>query len=138
MGIRGPKPKPGAVLKLTGSRRAGGRDESRPVADGRTPKCPPWLTDDAKKFWFKTVRMLKELGILSSSDAGAIGRYCMYSVLWTREMQNPARSELTLNKYANQLCRLEQALGLNPSARAGLKIEPLPQPENDPFERLKK
>jgi len=125
-------------LKLTGSRRAGGRDETRPMADGITPRVPEWLEADARKLWFKTVRMLKELGILSSSDAGAIARYCEYSALWVREMQNPARSESTLNKYANQLCRLEQALGLNPSARVRLKTEPLPQPEDDPFERLLK
>ena len=123
MGKRGPQKKPTAILKLHGSRKVEQRkNEPKPPAGG--PICPVWLTGEPRKVWQRITPKLKRMGVVSTIDGFALARYCLYVALWMNELNKKAgRSELTMNRYANQLNRLEQAFGLTPSARAGLKVE---------------
>lgn len=124
---KGRKPTPTAKLRLTGSRRAGDRP-NEPVIDG-LPERPAWLTGAAAEQWDKLVPYLSETGIVTPIDAFALARYCAYSVLWLKELNNPGRTEATLERYANQLQRLETNFGLTPSARRGLVIQQPEQPD---------
>lgn len=73
--------------------------------------------------WERLSGMLQEMGVLSCVDTFAFARYCVYTVLWLKELGNPGRTEATLERYANQLARLENSFGLTPSARASMAIE---------------
>ena len=135
MGKRGPQKTPTAVLKLHGSRKIEGRKaEPKPPAAG--PICPIWLTGEPRKVWQRITPKLKRMGVVSSIDGFALARYCLYVVLWMAELnKNQGRSELTMNRYANQLNRLEQSFGLTPSARAGLSVDQAIAAD-DPLEQL--
>ena len=61
MGKRGPKPKPTAMLKLSGSKwvneTRSGRDKE-PAVEAAMPKCPTWLKDRrARAHWRKRLRV---------------------------------------------------------------------------------
>ena len=134
MGNRGPQKTPTATLKLHGSRKVEGR-KNEPMTKVSGPSCPHWLTGEARKIWHKIVPALKKMGVLGSVDGFALARYCLYAVLWLQELnKSVGRSELTMNRYANQLNRLEQSFGLTPSSRAGLSTGQTV--EKDPLEEL--
>ena len=121
MGKRGPKPEPTAKLAGKGSWRAKVRT-GEPKVDPGYPVCPAWMQGEARVTWDRIVPELVNLGIMTKLDGPAFSRYCVYSVLWLKELNHPARSESTLDRYANQLMRLEGSFGLTPSARSGLNV----------------
>lgn len=133
MGLRGPQKTPTATLKLHGSRKIGNRG-NEPKVKVSVPSCPRWLTGEGRKIWQRLIPQLKKAGVITKLDQFALARYCLYGILWMRELQNPGRTEATLERYANQLNRLEQSFGLTPSARASLSISP--PAEKDPLEEL--
>lgn len=134
MGKRGPMPTPTKVLKNRGSRRVKHR-----VGEAEPPPgeiiCPPWVTGEARVVWERLSQPLREMGVLTCIDTFAFARYCVYTVLWLRELSNPGRTEATLERYANQLSRLENCFGLTPSARAAMAME-RPEKEDDEFDLL--
>ena len=121
------------MLKLTGSRRAADRP-LEPMPEPGTPVCPEWLQGEARSLWGRIVPELVELGVMTKLDGFAFSRYCVYCVLWLKELNNPGRTEATLERYAGQLQKLETSFGLTPAARRGIEVR---QPEEtDPLEEL--
>lgn len=116
----GKQPTPTETLKLRGSWR--GKVRKREPKPTGTPICPSWLNGEAKKIWKRHVPGLVKTGVMKKIDGFAFARYCLYSVLWLKELSNPGRTEATLERYANQLYKLEQGFGLVPSARARLEV----------------
>ena len=130
----GPPRIPTATLKLRGPQLVPKRG-NEPKIKASAPSCPRWLTGEGRKIWQRLIPQLKKSGIITKLDQFAMARYCLYGVLWMRELQNPGRTEATLERYANQLNRLEQSFGLTPSARASLSVSAPPAKE-DPLEQL--
>jgi phage terminase small subunit len=122
MGKRGPKPTPTAKLQLRGSWRGNIRKKEPVPLNNSAPECPEWLNGEARNAWEKIAPQLSAMGCLENIDGFPFSRYCVYMVLWLKELGNPARSEATLDKYANQLNRLEQSFGLTPSARTNIAV----------------
>jgi P27 family predicted phage terminase small subunit len=139
MGQRGPKPTPTAVLEQRGSWRAKNRKDE-PVAEGK-PRCPQWLTGDAKRVWRQLMPKLHASGVAGEIDRNALARYCQLFVRWKeleqyiaekgtvypvknkdgvtvdmKELPHVARA----SKLADQLLKLEQQFGMTPAARAAL------------------
>jgi phage terminase small subunit len=123
MAKRGPKKTPTAILEKRGSWLAKTRD-GEPIVDAGYPPCPDWIKGEAREIWDRIVPELVNLGVMTKLDGFAFSRYCVYSVLWLKELGNPGRTEATLERYSNQCMRLEQSFGLNPSARASLETHP--------------
>ena len=137
MGKRGPKPKPTAMLKLSGSKwvneTRSGRDKE-PAVEAAMPKCPTWLKDRrARAHWRKTVKSLMEIGVLAAIDGDALARLCMtYSRYIDAQAELDESGEVCLNNkgvpvsspwsrvvesLAAQLLKLETEFGLTPSSR---------------------
>lgn len=135
VGKRGPQKTPTAQLKLHGSWRAKTRD-GEPLPPDGMPECPSWVTGEARNTWDRLSVDLYEMGVMTKIDNFAFARYCLYGVLWLKELSNPGRTEATLERYANQLNRLEQSFGLTPSSRASLKTEE--SKKDDPLDALLK
>ncbi len=76
MAIRGRKPKPTALKVLTGNpgQRPLNHDEPQPSAT--PPKCPAWLSKQAKAEWRKLAPELSRLGLLTLVDEGSLAGYC--------------------------------------------------------------
>lgn len=100
------------------------------------PDCPSWLKGDSRVIWGRLVRDLVDRGIITPLDGAAFARYCVYVSLWLKELSNPLRTEATLERYANQLNRLESSFGLTPSSRRSLKVEHDGVEDDDPLDAL--
>ena len=123
MGSRGPKKTPTAILEKRGSWLAKTRN-NEPIAIAEYPPCPDWIKGEALEIWERVTPQLVNMGVMTKLDGFAFSRYCVYSVLWLKELGNPKRNEASLERYANQLARLENAFGLTPSARTGIEVKP--------------
>jgi P27 family predicted phage terminase small subunit len=156
MGKRGPPKLPTQlkVLRGTGSFEPG---EVRPeIVKGLQP--PGWLTEDSKKIWFELSERLEKLGLLTSIDQNAFGRYCDIIPKWLRAKQKidqdgfyypiyhkqtrvqvkkgiPPQIKFLMqfpevaiySTLSKELSRLENLFGMNPSARASLRINETPK-----------
>lgn len=134
MGKRGPKKTPTAVLENRGSWRAKVRGgEPRPKVS--YPPCPEWMSPIAADIWNKLVPDLVNLGVMTELDSFSFGRYCTYAVLWLAELGSDDRKETTLEKYANQLSKIEREFGLTPSSRASLSVKE-PEEKKDGYLKI--
>jgi phage terminase small subunit len=122
VGKRGPKKTPTSILEKRGSWLAKTR-QGEPVVSADYPPCPDWIKGEARDIWDRVVPQLVNLGVMTKLDGFAFSRYCVYSVLWLKELGNPGRTEATLERYANQCSKLEAEFGLTPSSRSGLDVK---------------
>lgn len=145
MGARGPAPTPTAVLKLRGSWRADTRPGEPQPTRGR-PRCPAWLSPLAKKLWREAAKQLEQMGVLTVADGNCLARYARLHARWIladKRIQTETgepdelgeksdaegnylgevnRPEVdTIFRLETALQRLEDRLGLSPSARARLR-----------------
>src|SRR5690606_12656013 len=109
------------------------------------PTCPTWLSDDAKKEFRRLVKLLSEMGLIGSVDGNALARYASTWVRWRQAVQlleksgevvvykdeqgkvkaaQPAAFNSIARGRAEQLDRLEQSFGMNPSARSRIEVTP--------------
>lgn len=143
MGRRGPTPTPTEVLKQRGSRRAAART-GEPKPEAKTPRCPTWLSKEAKAVWKQVAKQLAELGVLTEIDGNALARYCSLWVRWRRATAHLEANGETyplldekgnvrclqqypevaiVNKLSVLLLRLEQEYGLTPAARTRIRVD---------------
>ena len=147
MGRRGPPPKPTRLRVLQGnpSKRPINENEPQPRKD--TPRCPAWLSEEAKKVWRRIVPELRRMGILTVVDGDALAAYCQTYARWKAAEQfiqqhgevYPIRDERGRMTYMQQFPQVtiarhnlhmlksyQQEFGLTPSARSRIEI-PLDQ-----------
>ena len=134
-GKSGPRPKPIAAIKRSGSNQIYNRKDELEVPVGM-PDCPEWLDEQAKAIWDEQVRKLYNLGVISVIDQIALALYCFsvsqflqlnntYTVkdivITTKtgaKKQNPAYE--ASGKAWDRILKISKELGLTPAARAGL------------------
>lgn len=73
---RGRKPTPTALRVLTGNPQHRPLDLREPQPDPSPPRCPSFLSREARKHWREIVPELARLGLLSRVDAGALEGLC--------------------------------------------------------------
>lgn len=151
MGKRGPRPKPNRLKQLQGSWR-GNINKREPKPDPAVPPCPKWLDPCAKRVWRRLVKQLVACGLLTSIDGNVFARYCRTYSRWRKAEEfidkygetYPLKAADGKVKFfttfpqvhiaaqlATQLGRLEQELGLSPSARSRIDLKPPPDPEKE-------
>jgi P27 family predicted phage terminase small subunit len=82
--MRGRKPKPQIIRHLEGNpgkRRLNNREPSPPAG---IPRCPKYLDDEAKAEWFRTCKVLKDMGLLTLADRTALAAYCVVYSRWLK------------------------------------------------------
>lgn len=74
--MRGRVPRPAALSKLAGDRRAQARQtlELPPAI----PVAPEWLDEDAKREWFEIVPVLSRMKVLTDADRFAVAQLADY------------------------------------------------------------
>ena len=82
MGRRGPPPKPTKLRVLTGNPGKRRLNQREPQPSKDAPRCPAWLTTDAKKVWRRLSVELKRLGVLTVIDRDALVIYCQLYGRW--------------------------------------------------------
>ena len=119
MGKRGPRPTPTGVLEARGSWRADARGDEPQPPDGR-PKRPAGLSRIAQLVWADLVPVLEDMGVLTSADGHALGRYCEIHAMWLDALKRDDNADAL--KCNAALLKLEHEFGLTPSSRAGLAV----------------
>jgi P27 family predicted phage terminase small subunit len=139
------------VLRLRGTLR-NGRVHNEPKVAGGVPKCPAWLSAEAKSAWKALAPDLVASGLLTRLDRNALTRYCTLWARWrdAEEFINKHGSVYTLkdaggaarcamqfpqvaiaHRLSLALTKLEAEFGMTPSGRSRLHIEPPPGPPSE-------
>ena len=136
MGKRGPKPKPAELRRLEGNPGYKPINENAPEASGR-PQRPDYLSAYAIKVWDRLIGSMPEK-IYTAADQDLLAAYCVQADLH-RNAVKQANSEgavipneegrpfvnpciKVLNEAARQMTSLGTRLGLDPAARATLRV----------------
>ena len=141
MGARGAIPLPTIVQIQRGDpghrARKQFKTEPKPDSFKSCPKPPEGMGDDVKEVWNHFARNLWELGLLTKADYNAFCDFCvlraqldwliktlgegkMKAIIKSGEINPVLEVALTLRKTIKDL---EMMFGLNPSARARMRIE---------------
>ena len=147
MGQRGPSRTPTKILQLRGSWRAKTR-QNEPYSKPRSLSCPQWLSPAAKRIWRVLAPRLAHLGLLTTCDEHALGRYCELWVCWLwcrKELYDGLQASApegaerikALLTVTDRLLRLEREFGLTPAARASLATEHMPAVSGEKAEFFK-
>lgn len=125
MGHRGRKPLPRAVAA------------SSPV--NALPRCPPHLSEIARKEWRRLAAPLHQVGVLTLADRAALAAYCQAYGRWVEAEQKLSETPMLLktpsgyaqqspwltiaNKQLELMARFMGELGLTPVARRRLELD---------------
>lgn len=144
MGRRGPAPEPTSIKLLKGNPGRRPLNDREPEPKRARPRCPNWLSKDARAIWKTLVPQLRDMGVLTRIDGQALTRYCTLWARWKRAEQfiekhgdvYPFKDDRGNLKYLQQfpqvaiahklathLTRLEQEFGMTPSSRSRIRIE---------------
>lgn len=136
MGLRGPQPTPTALLRLRGSHRADARN-GEPETSVEAPKCPDWLSEEAKAEWRRLVPELKDRRTITKSDRAALAGMC---AAWAEIVESHAaiaklaepgaakfsghmidHPRVVLNRAFERWIKLSDRFGLSPAAKTRVR-----------------
>lgn len=145
MGKRGPAPAPTPLKIVRGDRPSRtNTKEPKPRVSG-VPRCPSWLSDQAKTVWRSLAKDLHARGVLTAWDVHAFAVFCE-AVVHHRKgcemvdgsailvkgahgalVKNPG---LQIVRDSAQIIRaFAQEFGLTPSARSAIELPDTPELE---------
>lgn len=150
MGKRGPKPKPPELARIEGNPGKRPINEDAPQPTGR-PLPPDYLEDYAVEVWHRVTGSMPEK-IYTAADQDLLAAYCIAAALHReaaielktegivipgdgegRSYVNPCVK--VLNEAAQKMAVIGSRLGLDPTARATLKV-PKDEAPKSKFEGL--
>ena len=159
MGRRGPPPKPSALNELHGNPGHRRRNPREPKPRWDTPRCPAWLSPEAKTVWRRVVPELRHMRVLSFVDGDAVAAYCQTFARWKAAEEflvkhgdvYPIRDEKNRVKCMAQFPQVaisrnlllvlkgyQQEFGLTPSARTRIEVSFLGFDPDDPLDEFTK
>jgi P27 family predicted phage terminase small subunit len=136
--MRGRKPKPTALKRLSGNPGKRGYNHDEPVPPDGLPDCPAHLSFDAREEWHRLAATLHRMGILTTVDRAALAAYCQAWGRWVEAeeklqgsptllkspsgyvQQNPWLS--IANKQLEIMGRYMAELGLTPASRSRVQV----------------
>ena len=139
MGLRGPAPKPRALVVLEGNPGKRPLNPREPQPRVRRPRCPDYLDDLAKREWRRLVPILERMRVLSEADGITLANLCQqYSMLQQAQVKLQKTGLLLKSKsgyiqqsplvgiisaavdQVNKLCR---EFGLTPASRTRIQVD---------------
>lgn len=146
MGSRGPLPQPTALRLLNGNPSGKPVNDSEPKPAAMATLEPPAdLGPIARDVWARNAEELDRLGLLTTIDFEQFYRYCWVAERWHLAKQNLEKLGPVIPKleadgktlkgllqnpywyiernYRADLCAMEQAFGMTPSARSRIRID---------------
>ncbi len=131
--------KPSALKVLHGDfdKKPQRRNRREPVPAKQPPRCPAWITGEARKEWKRIVDELDSMGVASSVDRAALEQYCVAYEAWRQAIaivrkegrtfaarQGPRvhPADVLARSYADLCHRILCQFGLTPSSRTRLAI----------------
>jgi P27 family predicted phage terminase small subunit len=142
MAKRGPKPKPTALHIFNGNPSKRPLNDLEPKPEAGAPECPENVAknDIAKAYWEWLIAQLSTMGIATKADQTVLEMICLEYALKLEAEGHIARDGMTTTddkgvvrkspyvtiaaEAKRQLHRLLTEVGLTPSSRSRLKVEP--------------
>lgn len=146
--MKGAKPKPTSLLRLSGGWRISQRKDTPEPPQG-TPEKPIWFDGANSKSWDDIVSLLEPMRILTKVDGIAIAQMAEYLTRYREASSKIAEIGLLIPstgtnnpwtknpyvkmqlEYGAQLHRLMSEFGMTPSARARVKMAELQKEKSD-------
>lgn len=148
----GRKPKPTNLKVLEGNPGKRQLNLNEPKPDASVPKCPAWLSKEAKREWKRLVPFLEQAGLLTQVDRAAFAGYCQSYADWMDAKDHLATEGSTFetpNGYQQQspwvsiaqtnlklMLKFCTEFGLTPSSRSRIVTTYAPESEADDMEML--
>ena len=144
------------MLRLRGTLR-NDRVFNEPKVKGGIPKCPAWLSAEAKSAWKQLAPDLVASGLLTRLDRNALSRYCTLWARWRdaevfiekhgsvytlKDAGGNARCAMQFpqvaiaHRLSLALTKLEAEFGMTPSGRSRIHVEPPPSEEMSELARF--
>ena len=82
MGRRGPPKKPHALRVLNGNPGKRPMTTTTPKPKGTVPRCPAWLSHEAKLVWRRLLPAIRDMGVLDAVDSEALATFCHVYARW--------------------------------------------------------
>ena len=137
--MRGRKPKPSSIKDLEGNPGKRKVNDREPIPPDGIPDCPEFLNDEARAEWFRTAKVLTDMGLLTVADRSALAAYCVSYARWVQaeeqvkkfgtivkspEKNFPMKSPyLTVADQAlENMRKLMVEFGLTPSSRSRIRV----------------
>lgn len=141
MGQRGPAPQPTALKIIRGNpgKRKLNKNEPVPISD-KLPECPEHLDDAAKREWERLLPILAGMRVITEADYIILGSLCQQHAMLIEArrqlgitgllfktpngslQQSPLVS--IVSNCTKQVTVLSRELGLSPSSRGRLQVQP--------------
>jgi len=160
--MKGRKPKPTQVKKLTGNPGKRKLNEREPQPPAPELRAPDWLVNQAKKEWDRLAPLLARVKVLTQADRDALAAICQLQAQVIEATETLRKSGTILEKEifsrkgeplgeilvlhpANkvqmdcikQLRSLWEQFGLTPSSRARVQTTPEQATRKDPITALR-
>ena len=137
--MRGRKPKPTLFKALEGNPGKRPLNDREPKPRAVVPKCPDFLKGEARAEWYRSVKVLKDMHLLTAADRSALAAYCTTYARWVEAEEQvkkygaivkspdkgfPMKSPyLTIADQALETMRKFMVeFGLTPSSRSRIRI----------------
>ena len=137
--MRGRKPKPSIIRALEGNPGKRPLNDREPTPPQGIPDCPNYLDDEARAEWFRTAKVLDDMGVLSTADRTALAAYCVVYSRWLKAeeqvkkfgsiVKSPEKGFPMKSPYlsvADQaldaMLKLMVEFGLTPSSRSRIRV----------------
>jgi len=130
---RGRKPKPLHLRSVEGSFRQDRHNANPPKPKPIEPERPTWLRGQGRKKWDELIAILRDMGILTQADGDILAQYCE---LWRLFCDHRAKVKLKPAQkieIGRRLQSLGSELGLSPTARQRITIQPQSNTEDASF-----
>jgi len=114
--------------------------DQEPKPPEKMPSCPKHLDAEARKEWRRTGRILQNIGLMTELDRATLAAYCDAYSRWVKATQKVQEMGMVfkkkdgtpgLNPYLrvsreayDQMLKAGALIGMSPSSRASLKVEP--------------
>lgn len=140
---RGPRPKPTALKELAGNPGHRPLNDAEPVAPPEMPDCPAQLDDLAKDLWKQLAPTLHRMMVLKQIDGGILAAYCQAYSTWLQATDKVKEDGILvkingqpqpngylgiMHKQSEHMRKLGAELGLSPSSRTRLRVDPADKP----------
>jgi P27 family predicted phage terminase small subunit len=112
--------------------------QDAPVVRDGLPRCPPHLTQVARREWRRLATPLYEVGVLTLADRAALAAYCQAYARWVEAEERLQETPMLLktpsgyaqqspwltiaNKQLELMARYMSELGLTPAARSRVAV----------------
>lgn len=150
--MRGRKPKPLSLLRLSGSKKAVYNRTREPVLLSATPERPSYLSEEAGVCWDEILELLEPMRVVTLADGISLALMAEYLLQWKRATEDLKRyGRITVERdadgkplktktspwvkmqidYGVLLFRLMGEFGMTPATRARIETIGASKPKAD-------